>query len=243
MRDSPHISDGEYDLLFRKLLALEETFPQLITADSPSRRVGGEVLDGFNTVEHQVPMLSLENAFNDQELFDFEERLLRFLKTDVTPGYIAEPKLDGLAIRIRYEKGILVQAATRGDGVNGEDVTHNVKTIGAIPLRLTGKGIPTRLEVRGEIYMPSKGFDELNQRQRDHNAKPFANPRNAAAGSLRQLDSTITATRPLTMYCYGVGIAEGAKMADTHNAMLEELRGWGPRVSTAPGVVKCVAGW
>lgn len=239
--DNPEIPDAEYDRMLRELQSLEERYPELRSADSPTQRVGGEALSAFTEVQHEVPMLSLGNVFSEEELTDFDRRCREGLDVDEIE-YIAEPKLDGLAISLLYEDGVLVRGATRGDGATGEDVTHNVKTIGGIPLRLTGKGIPKRLEVRGEIYMPKKGFDELNQRQRDNNAKPFANPRNAAAGSLRQLDSTITATRPLTMYCYGVGVVEGTTLADTHNAMLEQLRGWGLRVSAEPAVVKGVKG-
>ncbi len=239
--DEPEIPDVEYDRMLRELQKLEESYPELRSEDSPTQRVGGEALSAFTEVQHEVPMLSLGNVFSEEELEDFDRRCREGLDIDEIE-YIAEPKLDGLAISLLYEGGVLVRGATRGDGTTGEDVTHNVKTIGGIPLRLTGKGIPKRLEVRGEIYMPKKGFDELNQRQLDNNAKPFANPRNAAAGSLRQLDSTITATRPLTMYCYGVGVVEGTKLADTHNAMLEQLKGWGLRVSDEPKVVKGVKG-
>jgi DNA ligase (NAD+) len=239
--DNPEIPDAEYDRMLRELQGLEERCPELRSADSPTQRVGGEVLSAFAEVQHEVPMLSLGNVFSAEELADFDRRCREGLDVEQIE-YMAEPKLDGLAISLLYEDGVLVRGATRGDGATGEDVTHNVKTIGAIPLRLTGKGIPKRLEVRGEIYMPLKGFDELNQRQRENNAKTFANPRNAAAGSLRQLDSTITATRPLTMYCYGVGVMEGARPAKTHSATLEQLRAWGLRVSDEPAVVKGVKG-
>jgi DNA ligase (NAD+) len=239
--DNPEIPDAEYDRMLRELQELEERYPRLHSADSPTQRVGGEALSAFAEVQHEVPMLSLGNVFSAEELADFDRRCREGLDIDEIE-YMAEPKIDGLAISLLYEDGVLVRGATRGDGATGEDVTHNVKTIGAIPLRLTGKGIPKRLEVRGEIYMPLKGFEALNQHQRENNAKTFANPRNAAAGSLRQLDSTITATRPLTMYCYGVGVMEGAKPAKTHSATLEQLRGWGLRVSDEPAVVKGVKG-
>lgn len=239
--DDPEIPDVEYDRLLRELQGLEEAYPELRSADSPTQRVGGEALSAFTQVQHKMPMLSLGNVFSADELADFDRRCREGLDVEEIE-YIAEPKLDGLAISLLYENGVLIRGATRGDGTTGEDVTHNVKTIGAIPLRLTGEDIPSRLEVRGEIYMPSKGFEELNQRQRDNYAKPFANPRNAAAGSLRQLDSSITASRPLTMYCYGVGVVEGTTLADTHSAMLEQLRRWGLRVSNEPKVVKGVKG-
>jgi DNA ligase (NAD+) len=202
--DDPQISDGEYDLLFQELLSLEDLFPQLITADSPSRRVGGEVLEGFSTVEHQVPMLSLENAFSDQDLFDFEDRLQRFLNTTDPLGYIAEPKLDGLAVELVYENGLLTTGSTRGDGRTGENITINLQTIPAIPLRLNGDNIPVRLEVRGEVFISTSGFQKLNEQRQIDGENIFANPRNAAAGSLRQLDSKLAAQRPLDFYAYGV---------------------------------------
>jgi DNA ligase (NAD+) len=239
--DNPEIPDAEYDRMLRELQGLEERYPELRSADSPTQRVGGEALSAFAEVQHEVPMLSLGNVFSAEELADFDRRCREGLDIDEIE-YMAEPKIDGLAISLLYEDGVLVRGATRGDGATGEDVTHNVKTIGAIPLRLTGKGIPKRLEVRGEIYMPLKGFEALNQRQLENNAKTFANPRNAAAGSLRQLDSTITAERPLTMFCYGVGVMEGARPAKTHSATLEQLRGWGLRVSDEQAVVKGVKG-
>jgi len=239
--DNPEIPDAEYDRMLRELQDLEARYPALRTADSPTQRVGGEAQAAFTEVRHEVPMLSLGNVFSTKELEDFDRRCRQTLDVDEIE-YLAEPKIDGLAISLLYEDGLLVRGATRGDGATGEDVTHNVKTIGAIPLRLSGRGIPRRLEVRGEIYMPKKGFEELNQRQRRNNAKPFANPRNAAAGSLRQLDSSITASRPLTMYCYGVGVIEGVRLPETHHATLEQLRDWGLRVSAEPAIVKGVEG-
>ena len=239
--DNPEIPDAEYDRMLRELQDLEARYPALRTADSPTQRVGGEAQAAFTEVRHEVPMLSLGNVFSTKELEDFDRRCRQTLDVDEIE-YLAEPKIDGLAISLLYEDGLLVRGATRGDGATGEDVTHNVKTIGAIPLRLSGRGIPRRLEVRGEIYMPKKGFEELNQRQRMNNAKPFANPRNAAAGSLRQLDSSITASRPLTMYCYGVGVIEGVRLHETHHATLEQLRDWGLRVSAEPAIVKGVEG-
>ncbi|MDT8403015.1 NAD-dependent DNA ligase LigA [Sulfuriflexus sp.] len=239
--DNPEIPDAEYDRMLRELQELEARYPTLRSADSPTQRVGGEAQAAFTEVRHEVPMLSLGNVFSTEELEDFDRRCRQTLDVDEIE-YLAEPKIDGLAISLLYEDGVLVRGATRGDGATGEDVTHNVKTIGAIPLRLSGQGIPRRLEVRGEIYMPKKGFEELNQRQRMNNAKPFANPRNAAAGSLRQLDSSITASRPLTMYCYGVGVIEGVRLPETHHATLEQLRDWGLRVSDEPAIVKGVEG-
>ena len=227
--DDPAIPDAEYDRLFAQLQQLEAQYPELIIAESPTQRVGGAPLKGFAEVQHERPMLSLGNAFSDEELLDFDRRVRQGLGQDDI-GYCVEPKLDGLAISIRYEDGVLVRAATRGDGATGEDVTANVRTIQSVPLRLYGEGFPAVLEVRGEVYMPREGFAALNARQRELGAKTFANPRNAAAGSLRQLDPRITATRPLSMYCYGVGVVAGYTLPDSHYATLQLLREWGLRV-------------
>ncbi len=239
--DDPEIPDVEYDRLFRELQALEANYPELVTADSPTQRVGGEALSGFEQITHTIPMLSLGNVFSAEELADFDRRVRQGLDVDEVE-YCAEPKLDGLAISIRYENGVLVRAATRGDGTTGEDVTHNVRTIDSIPLKLLGDDTPAVLEVRGEVYMSKAGFEALNARQREKGEKSFANPRNAAAGSLRQLDPRITATRPLTMYCYGVGVVEGVELPNTHSAILERLKGWGLRVCPEIQVVKGAAG-
>ena len=239
--DDPEIPDVEYDRLFRELQALEENHPELISSESPTQRVGGEALSGFEQVTHEVPMLSLGNVFSDEELADFDRRVRQGLDIDEVE-YCAEPKLDGLAISIRYEAGVMVRAATRGDGATGEDVTHNVRTIDSVPLKLLGEDYPSVLEVRGEVYMSKAGFEALNARQREKGEKSFANPRNAAAGSLRQLDPKITATRPLTMYCYGVGVVEGEGMPDTHSAIMEKLKGWGLRVCPELRVVKAAEG-
>lgn len=231
--DSPEIPDAEYDHLFRELQRLEQEHPELVTADSPTQRVGGEVVGGFAEVKHLRPMLSLGNVFNDAELMAFDKRIHERLKlpVDTQMEYIAEPKLDGLAISIVYRNGIVERAATRGDGETGEDVTLNVRTIKALPLKLIGSGYPELLEVRGEIFMPRKGFEQINQRLRDQGQKTFVNPRNAAAGSLRQLDPQLTAQRPLTLYCYAVGIVEGGTMPSTHLAQLEQLKAWGLPIS------------
>lgn len=239
--DNPEIPDAEYDRLFRELQALEEQYPALVTPDSPTQRVGAEPLKGFAEVRHEIPMLSLGNVFSEEELVDFDRRVREGLGVKEV-DYSAEPKLDGLAISIRYEEGVLVRAATRGDGTTGEDVTQNVRTIDAVPLRLYGKGWPAVLEVRGEVYMPKDGFEALNERQREKGEKSFANPRNAAAGSLRQLDPRITATRPLSMYCYGVGVVEGSALPGTHSAIMEKLKGWGLRVCPELRVVKGMDG-
>jgi len=202
--DNPQISDGEYDRLFQELLEIEKKHPQWVTQDSPSQRVGGEALEAFEQVEHRIPMLSLENAFNEQDLFDFEERLKRYLLLeDDSLSYMAEPKLDGLAVELVYENGILIQGSTRGNGKVGEDITAQLRTVSSIPLRLLQTDIPL-LEVRGEVFMGSVGFENLNQQRAAAGEDLFANPRNAAAGSLRQLDPTVTATRPLDFFVYAV---------------------------------------
>lgn len=210
--DSPEISDQEYDGLFNELEELERRFPHLITPDSPTQRVGALPLESFGTVTHSIPMLSLGNAFLEEEVIEFDQRLKRFLKEDLAITYVAEPKLDGLAVELVYRNGILSAGSTRGDGIIGEDVTQNLRTIKSIPLRLittTPGTVPTRFEVRGEVYMGIKSFQELNHLREAQGEPTFANPRNAAAGSLRQLDSTITSKRILDIFCYGVGMVEG----------------------------------
>lgn len=203
--DAPIISDGEYDVLFKELLALEKAHPELITEDSPSQRVGGSPLDKFTQVEHRMPMLSLENAFNDDDLLEFEARLLRFLSQDLALSYVAEPKLDGLAVELVYENGKFIQGSTRGDGRVGEDITAQLRTVKAIPLRLMNNP-PVLLEVRGEVFMGLNGLQKLNDLYLRSGKQPFANPRNAAAGSLRQLDPAVTASRPLDFFAYGVSL-------------------------------------
>ncbi|MDF1577750.1 MAG: NAD-dependent DNA ligase LigA [Desulfobulbales bacterium] len=228
--DNPEISDGEYDRLFRELLVLEEKFPELVTEDSPSMRVGGAVLAGFDTVEHRIPMLSLENAFTDQDLLDFEKRVIRYLHRDVEISYMAEPKLDGLAVELVYENGLLTIGSTRGDGRTGENITANLKTIQTIPLRLRGGKLPDRLEVRGEVFISIEGFRALNEQRLQNGENIFANPRNAAAGSLRQLDSKITAGRPLDFFAYGVG-DPFALQVENHEQVLDILRERGFKVN------------
>jgi len=239
--DAPEIPDAEYDRLLRELQRLESEHPELITLDSPTQRVGAEPIKAFGQVKHKIAMLSLDNAFSDDEVSDFDRRVRERLEVQ-TVEYVAEPKLDGLAISIRYEQGVLVQAATRGDGLTGEDVTHNIRTICSIPLKLVGDDYPDVLEVRGEVYMPKASFEGLNAKAREMGEKEFANPRNAAAGSLRQLDPRVTAKRSLSMYCYGVGTVEGMVLPATHSAVLERLKQWGLRVSPEVSVVKGVAG-
>ncbi len=236
--DAPVISDAQFDKLFRKLQELEAQHPELITPDSPTQRIGAKPLAGFEEIKHTVPMLSLANAFDEDELADFDRRVHDRLKRDIEAPitYSCEPKLDGLAVSLRYEAGKLVSAATRGDGYAGEDITQNIRTIKSIPLHLRDK-FPPVLEVRGEVFISKKGFAELNARAEKTGEKVFVNPRNAAAGSLRQLDPQITASRPLTMFCYGVGVVEGAEFK-SHSESLQALKRWGLRVNTAAAVVK-----
>ncbi len=236
--DDPEVPDIEYDRLLRELQQLEAEHPELITTDSPTQRVGAVPLDAFQEVRHRVPMLSLDNSMNETELADFDRRVRERLKSEQPIAYAAEPKLDGLAVSLRYERGVLVQAATRGDGSRGEDVTLNVRTIPSIPLRLLGSGWPEVLEVRGEVYMSKAGFETLNARAREAGEKEFANPRNAAAGSLRQLDSGVTARRPLAFFCYGFGEISGGALADTHSAGMRILSEWGLRISPELQVVQ-----
>ena len=228
-RDDPAIPDAEYDQLLRELQSLEAQYPQLITPDSPTQRVGAAPLKAFGEVRHEQRMLSLDNAFSDEELLDFDRRVRDRLETDEVE-YAAEPKLDGLAISLLYRDGLLVRAATRGDGVTGEDVTQNVRTIESVPLKLAGHSIPEVLEVRGEVYMSHAAFQALNRQARAAGQKLFVNPRNAAAGSLRQLDPAITASRSLEMFCYGVGKVSGGTLAETHTDILLQLQDWHLRV-------------
>ena len=237
--DQPSIPDAEYDQLFQQLKQLEEAHPQYIVVDSPTQRVGDQPLDGFSQVQHQLPMLSLDNVFTEEELDAFDARIHQRLGVSDGIQYTCEPKLDGVAISLRYEQGLLVVAATRGDGTMGEDVTQNVKTIKAIPLKLRGDAFPKVLEVRGEIIMPTAGFNKFNQHAELHDEKIFANPRNAASGSLRQLDSRVTAKRPLAFYAYSVGVVEGGVLPDTHYAILQQLKTWGLPVTN---LIKLVDG-
>ncbi len=226
--DSPEITDEEYDKLFRKLKELEEKFPQLITPDSPTQRVGGEPLPEFKQIKHRIPMLSLDNVFNEENLRDFDARVKKILKTEKDIEYVCEPKLDGLAVELIYENGIFIAGATRGDGRVGEDVTSNLKTIKSIPLALFSKKLkpPTILEVRGEVIINKKDFEKLN-REREKSGEPlFANPRNASAGSLRQLDPKVTASRPLDIFLYGMGHIEGMSFKSQWD-FLNYLPEWG----------------
>ncbi|KFN44681.1 NAD-dependent DNA ligase LigA [Arenimonas oryziterrae] len=234
--DDPTLSDAEYDQLLRELEALETEHPELADADSPTQRVGLAPAGGFAEVTHAIPMLSLGNAFSDEEVVDFVRRIEERLER-TSPSFSVEPKLDGLAISLRYEQGRFVQGATRGDGATGEDVTANLRTIKAIPLRLRGKDWPKTLEVRGEVYMPLAEFNRYNQRALKEGGKVLANPRNGAAGSLRQLDPRITAQRPLAFYAYAVGAVDGGELANTHSETLRRLRDWGFPVSAESDVV------
>ena len=242
--DDPEVPDVEYDRLMRELLALETDHPELVTTDSPTQRVGDTPVSGFGTVRHELPMLSLGNAFSEDELKDFNRRVRDRLDldSDAELMYAAEPKLDGAAVSLLYENGVLVQGATRGDGTTGEDITHNVRTIEAIPLRLLGKGFPRRLEVRGEVFMPKAGFKAYNEKARAAGEKTFVNPRNAAAGSLRQLDPKLTAERPLDMYAYSVGIADGGRLPERHSEIIDQLQEWGIKVCPDRRVVNGVDG-
>ncbi|MGC8116750.1 NAD-dependent DNA ligase LigA [Metapseudomonas otitidis] len=249
--DEPSVPDAEYDRLFRELQALEAEHPELVTPDSPTQRVGGEALSAFGEVRHEVPMLSLGNAFEEEDLLAFDRSVqsgLGLSGGDLFGGgaaveYSCEPKLDGLAVSLLYRNGVLERGATRGDGTTGEDISANVRTIRNVPLKLKGEGWPQVLEVRGEVYMPKAGFEELNARQAESGGKTFANPRNAAAGSLRQLDPKITASRPLEFCCYGIGQVS-AELAPTQVGMLERLKGWGIPISRelrlAKGVEACL---
>lgn len=229
--DAPEVPDAEYDRLMRELRELETAHPELVTADSPTQRVGAAPLSAFEQVRHRVPMLSLDNVFDEESYLAFYKRVQDRLKTAEALTFCCELKLDGLAVSLLYENGELVQAATRGDGTTGENITANVRTIRAIPLRLHGDNIPERLEVRGEVFMPQAGFEAMNDEARRTGGKVFANPRNAAAGSLRQLDPRITAKRPLTFFCYGVGMLEGGELPRSHFARLQQFKAWGLPVS------------
>lgn len=226
--DQPLISDAEYDRLFRRLLELEKKYPKFASPQSPTQKVGAPPLGRFATVRHTLPMLSLNNANNREEMEEFDERIRRFLKTSQPIEYVAEPKIDGVAVELVYEGGRLTVGSTRGDGINGEEITLNLKTIRSIPLTLRSgnKGVPQRLEVRGEVFLPREAFQRLNREREEEGESLFANPRNAAAGSLKQLDSSITAKRPLDIFCHGIGEVRGASFA-THSDFLQTLREWG----------------
>ena len=245
--DDPEISDAEYDRLMKELIELEGRFPEIDVSDSPSQRVGAAPLDKFGTVSHLTPMLSLANAFSEQDILDFDERIKRFLGADEKITFVVEPKLDGTAVNLIYENGAFTVGATRGDGEKGEDVTQNLKTIDSIPLTMKKakeSPIPERIEIRGEVYIEIDPFKKLNKRRLKEGEQPFANPRNAAAGSLRQLDSRITARRPLEIFCYGIGLVAG-KTFKRHWDVLQTLSRWGfrvnPHVKQAKDIHECIA--
>ena len=244
--DDPVISDAEYDRLLRELQSLEDSHPDLIADDSPTQRVGAPPLDGFGNIRHRIPMQSLANAMDTEEILAFHDRLIRRLGKEQAIEYIAEPKLDGLAVELVYEKGKFVNGSTRGDGTTGEDITQNLKTIRAIPLalRVEAQSVPALLEVRGEVFIRKDDFLKLNIQQEANDKPVFANPRNAAAGSLRQLDSRITATRPLSIFCYQAGMVEGMTF-ETHSEFLTALQNWGfpvnPEIKILNGIEEAVA--
>lgn len=240
--DAPLISDAEYDRLFRELQALEAAHPELATLDSPTRKVGAPPLPAFASVAHRTPMLSLNNAFSDEEVSAFDRRVMEGLETTNEVGYSAEPKFDGLAVSLIYENGVFTSGATRGDGTTGEDVTLNLRTVANLPLRLQGENLPHLLEVRGEVLMLRRDFERLNARQRENQEKEFVNPRNAAAGSLRQLDSRITALRSLRFFSYGVGVCAGFDLPPAHSAILDLLVIWGLPVASERQRVTGLAG-
>lgn len=238
--DDPEVSDAEYDRMLRELRALEDKHPDLIVPESPTQRIGGAPISVFAEVRHRKPMLSLDNAFSREEVAAFDRRVRERLKTDGEIDYCCEPKVDGLAVSLTYQDGALAIAATRGDGAVGEDVTHNIRTIQSVPLRLKGDSLPELLEARGEVFMSIAGFRELNRRAAEQGEKTFVNPRNAAAGSLRQLDPRLTAKRPLEIFFYGAGQIEGQQLPARHSQVLEQLRAWGLRTSPETRVVRGV---
>ncbi len=240
--DDPEIPDAEYDRLLGQLRALEQQHPELVMPESPTQRVGGEPVAGFEEVRHHMPMLSLDNAFSADEVTAFDRRVRERLETEKEIAYLCEPKLDGLAVSLTYRKGLLELGATRGDGTVGENVTHNIRTIQSVPLRLSGRAWPELLEVRGEVLMSLAGFKEMNRLAAGKGEKVFVNPRNAAAGSLRQLDPRLAASRPLEIFFYGAGRVEGRKMPERHSEILDALRGWGLRTSPEARVVRGVPG-
>lgn len=247
MLDDPDVPDAEYDRLVRKLQALEAENPELITPDSPTQRVGAEPVSEFGSIQHAIPMLSLDNAFSEEEVRDFHRRVTERLALSIDDdlSYSAEPKLDGAAVSLLYRDGQLVRGATRGDGSTGENITHNVRTIDTVPLILYGQGFPSTLEVRGEVYMPRAGFHAFNEQAAKKGEKTFVNPRNAAAGSLRQLDPRLTAERPLDFYVYSVGQVVGGLLPDRHSEILSQLQEWGfkvcPERKRVDGIDGCLA--
>ena len=225
VHDDPIISDSEYDELMKELLRLEKENPELITSDSPTQRVGAKPLSEFQSISHKIPMLSLANAMNIEELEEFDKQVKKGLGLEEDVEYVAEPKLDGLAVEVVYENGILIHGSTRGDGTTGEDITQNIKTIRAIPLKIN-ENIPKLLEIRGEVYITHSDFEKMNMERLNNDESPFANPRNCAAGSLRQLDPSITSQRPLRIFCYSPGTIEGIDF-NSQKEFLDALPKWG----------------
>ncbi|MDH4259606.1 MAG: NAD-dependent DNA ligase LigA [Gammaproteobacteria bacterium] len=240
--DSPEVPDAAYDRLMAELRALELQYPELVVPESPTQRVGGAPVPEFSEVRHRLPMLSFDNAFSPEDVEAFDRRVRERLETDEQIGYFCEPKVDGLAVSLTYREGLLALGSTRGDGTVGEDVTHNIRTIETVPLRLRGRDWPALLEVRGEVFMSNAGFDEMNRRAAEKGEKVFVNPRNAAAGSLRQLDPRLAASRPLEIYFYGAGQVEGATLPGLHSEILEVLNRWGLRTSPETRAVVGVEG-
>lgn len=241
-QDSPEIPDADYDRLFAGLVALEEQYPDLITPDSPTQRVSGTPITGFAQVRHEIPMLSLDKVFDENDLSLFDARIKKRLGSDADLQFSCEPKVDGVAVSLLYEQGELVRAATRGDGVVGEDITHNVRTIRAIPLVIRTSELPTTFEVRGEIFLSKSGFERVNRSAQARGEKCFVNPRNAAAGTLRQLDARIAAGRPLQMYCYSIGVVENFQLPACLSEVFELLESWGLPVNPERDVVPDIAG-
>ncbi len=239
--DAPEIPDAEFDRLLRELQDIEAQYPELRTADSPTQRVGAEPVAAFGKIRREIPMLSLANAYNEEEFRDFDRRVRGGLGRD-TVAYNAEPKLDGVAVSLVYRDGVFVEGATRGDGVTGEDITRNLRTIHRLPLRLAGQGWPPLLEVRGEVYLPKQAFEAINEEALRKGERLFSNPRNAAAGGLRQLDPKMTAARRLDIYCYGVGKVDGGELPGTQHGILERLAGWGFPVCPEQAVVDSLDG-
>ncbi|HWJ34588.1 MAG TPA: NAD-dependent DNA ligase LigA [Steroidobacteraceae bacterium] len=240
--DDPEVPDAEYDGLMLELRGIEAQYPQLLTKDSPTQRVGAAPVAAFGAVRHRIAMLSLDNAFSDDEVRDFDRRIHERLGNDRPIRYSAEPKLDGLAISALFENGAFVQGATRGDGETGEDITQNLKTIAALPLKLRTADAPRLLEVRGEVFMPLAGFERFNKDAVARGEKSYVNPRNAAAGSLRQLDARMTAARPLDLFIYGIGYVEGGELPLHHGQMLQLLRRWGFKICPQSRVVEAIEG-
>jgi DNA ligase (NAD+) len=240
--DDPEVPDAEYDRLMLELRGIEAKYPQLLTQDSPTQRVGAAPVAAFGAVRHRIPMLSLDNAFNEDEVRAFDRRIHERLENERAIRYSAEPKLDGLAISAMFENGVYVQGATRGDGETGEDVTQNLKTIAALPLKLRTAHPPARLEVRGEVFMPRAGFERFNKEAIARGEKTYVNPRNAAAGSLRQLDPRMTAARPLDLFIYGTGYVEGGELPTHQGQLMQQLRRWGFRICPQSRVVESIDG-